>query len=83
MYTDILNFIQKKYNNGKENKANSSTLTIFLKIHRDLPVSVAAQNVLDFMQSLGKFDKIVCWRPPPPEDQRPLLKGILNLSLSV
>ena len=24
-----------------------------------------AQNFLDFMQFLGKFDKIVCWRPPP------------------
>ena len=23
-----------------------------------------AQNFLDFMQFLGKFDKIICWRPP-------------------
>ena len=23
-----------------------------------------AQNFLDFMQFFGKFDKIVCWRPP-------------------
>ena len=25
-----------------------------------------AQNVLDFMQCFGKFDKIVCWQPPHP-----------------
>ena len=23
-------------------------------------------NSLNFMQCLGKFGKIVCWRPPPP-----------------
>ena len=36
-----------------------------------------AQNFLDFMQFFGKFDKIVCWRPPP-EGRRPLLQGILD-----
>ena len=36
-----------------------------------------AKNFLDFMQFLGKFDKIVCW-PPPPEGRRPLLQGILD-----
>ena len=33
-----------------------------------------AQNFLGFMQFFGKFDKIVCWRPPPAlEGRRPLL----------
>ena len=36
------------------------------------------QNFLDFMQFFGKFDKIVCWRPPPLEGWRPLLQGILD-----
>ena len=35
-----------------------------------------AQKFLDFMQFLGNFDKIVCWRPP--EGRRPLLLGILD-----
>ena len=34
-----------------------------------------AQNFLDFMQFFGKFDKIVCWRPPrgsaPPPTGNP------------
>ena len=33
-----------------------------------------AQNFLDFMQFLGKFDKIVCWCPL--EGRHPLLQGI-------
>ena len=39
-----------------------------------------AQNFLDFMQFLGKFDKIVCWRPPG--GRRPLLQGILDPPLN-
>ena len=39
-----------------------------------------AQNFLDFMQFFGKFDKIVCWRPP--EGRRPLLQGILDPPLT-
>ena len=35
-----------------------------------------AQNLLDFMQFFGKFDKIICWRPL--EGRRPLLQGILD-----
>ena len=41
-----------------------------------------AQNFLDFIQFLGKFDKIICWCPPP-EGRRPLLQGILYPRLSV
>ena len=41
-----------------------------------LPLPPMAQNFLDFMQFLGKFDKIVCWRPL--EGRRPLLQGILD-----
>ena len=42
-----------------------------------------AQKFLDFMQFLGNFDKVVCWRlpPPPPEGRRPLLRGILDQPL--
>ena len=35
-------------------------------------------NSFNFMQFLGKFGKIVCWRPPPPESWRPLLGEILD-----
>ena len=38
-----------------------------------------AQKFLDFMQCLGKFDKIVCWRPL--DGRRPLLQGILDRPL--
>ena len=41
-----------------------------------------AQNFLDFMQFFGKFDKIICWRPPPPEGRHPLLQGILDPPLT-
>ena len=37
-----------------------------------------AQNVLNFMQFLGKFDKIACRRPPPLKGLRSLLQGILD-----
>ena len=40
------------------------------------------QNFLDFMQFFGKFDKIVCWRPPL-EGWRPLLQGILDPPLGM
>ena len=34
-----------------------------------------AQNFLDFMQLFGNFDKIVCWRPPPPRGSAPSPTG--------
>ena len=40
-----------------------------------------AQNFLNFMQFSTKFGKIICWRPPPPEGWRPLLRGILDSPL--
>ena len=41
------------------------------------PPPPTAQNFLDFMQFFGKFDKFVCWRPPP-RGLAPLLQGILD-----
>ena len=35
-------------------------------------------NSFNFMQFLGKFGKIVCWRPPPPGSWRTHLKEILD-----
>ena len=35
-------------------------------------------NSFNFTQFLGKFGKIVCWRPPPPESWRPHLREILG-----
>ena len=41
-----------------------------------------AQNFLDFMQFSGKFDEIVCWRPPQG-GSAPLLQRILDPPLYV
>ena len=53
------------------------------------PIQVSASggskggpNSFNFMQFLGKYGKIVCWRPPPPGSWRPLLGEILDLPLS-
>ena len=40
-------------------------------------------NSFNFMQFLGKFGKIVCWRPPPPGSLRPLLGEILDPPLNL
>ena len=32
-----------------------------------IPASLEVQILFNFMQFLGKFYKILCWRPPPPE----------------
>ena len=39
-------------------------------------------NSFNFMQFLGKFGKIVCWRPPPRGSWRPLLGEILDPPLA-
>ena len=39
-------------------------------------------NSFNFMQFLGKFGKIVCWRPPPPGSWRPHLVEILDPPLT-
>ena len=49
----------------------------FRVAHPARPPPPTVQNFLDFMQFFGKFDKIICWRPPP-EGWRPLLQGILD-----
>ena len=43
------------------------------------PPSPGGPNSFNFMQFLGKFGKIICWRPlPPPGSWRPLLGEILD-----
>ena len=42
------------------------------------PPPPGGPNSFNFMQFLGKFGKIVCWRPPPPGSWRPLLGEILD-----
>ena len=48
------------------------------KILEARPPPPGGPNSFNFMQFLGKFGNIVCWRPPPPESWRPLLGEILD-----
>ena len=45
-----------------------------------LPPPLRGPNSFNFMQFLGNFGKIVCWRPPG--SWRPLLGEILDLPLA-
>ena len=47
----------------------------FLGRRGHAPPPPGGPNSFNFMQSLGKFDKFVCWRPPPPGELAPPPRG--------